>query len=142
MARKHEHDEHCKEIANTLERYAYGQMYRCDNCGEIVDENDVDDFDEISSVCPHCEEETSFEQLSMYDFLEDALDFEYTINANGDFKHGRVMLTCGGPNIYANTGRNSVELYWWGDSGEYPISNNAADILNEYLEDFYNCCKC
>ena len=136
---KTEHNEHCKHIANEIEKYAYGQMYRCENCGEVVDEMTVEDFDELSSTCPHCGEETSFEQLSMFDYLEDALDFEFTVDAFKHYKHGRVMLACGGPNIYADTGANAVTLFWWGERGEYPLSQDAADVLDGCLSELYDC---
>ena len=139
MTNKREHNEHCKHIADTIERYAYGQMYRCNECGELVDEMDFEDFDELETVCPHCGELASYEQLSMFDYLENALDFEFTVNSEKQYKHGRVMLAYGGPTIYADTGARAVTLYWWNERGEYPLSADASDALDEYLQELFEC---
>ncbi len=130
--------DHCKHIANTLESYAYGQMWRCEECGEIVNDADYPDFDgSIIDTCPHCGEEATFEQLSVYDWLDDALDVNYVVSSNGHYMHGLVMVAYGGPSIYVNTRSCEVELYWWADRANYPITRAACDELDAALEELF-----
>lgn len=132
--------EHCKSIAETLDKIANGELFKCPECGEFVDYHDVDEDDYIDDcTCPECGEHVALEQVSMYDWLEDALDYEFTIGSDRNFRGCRVMLTCGGPNIYANTMTGQVELYWWTDRASYPISNRACEELNAAMEEYYTC---
>lgn len=139
--------EHCKSIADTLEMIAQGALYVCPECGEYVNINDHEDdadlFDAIYTGdeirCPECAEVTYLEQVSMYDWLGDALDYEYTIGADRSYRGCRVMVAFGGPTIYVNTMTEQVELYWWCDRATYPISREAVNELDACMEELYNC---
>ena len=137
--------EHCKYIADGLELIAYGQAYKCSECGEVIDCEEYAENEELydaitedeTCVCPHCKEEAEFEQLGVFDWLEDALDIQYTINGDMSYYAGRVMVACGGPNIYVDTLSGAVKLYWWADRAEYELSRAACDALDECLEELY-----
>ena len=75
----------------------------------------------------------------MFDWLEDALDFEYTITSDRQYKACRIMVACGGPNIYVDTLRQNVELYWWNERASYPITNDACNAIDEAMEELYSC---
>ena len=137
--------EACKHIANTLELVAYGQMYRCPECGELVDieehEEDAELYEAIEfgleCKCPNCHEPAEFELVSVYDWLDDALDIKYTVTADLDYSSGRVLVAYGGPNIYVDTAKERVELYWWSDRADYGISTIACNELDEALKELY-----
>lgn len=136
------HDEnrdHCKRIAEELEAHTNGTVYRCPDCGEILElPDDVGD----KYKCPHCgtvSEVDELEQLSVWDYLEDALDIEYRIGSDKQYRSVCIMVACGGPNIYIDTASKSVELYWWGDRASYPISTDATDAVDEWAEELYQC---
>lgn len=132
---------HCIDIANELDEIASGNMIRCPECGEIVSlpyeegegveldcgcKVDIDDLDDLDEV-------------SMYDYFKDsALDIEYTIGSDLNYIGARIMITCGGPNIYINTNNRHVELYWWNESAEAMLSGRAVDAIDEYFADEYN----
>ena len=112
---------HCIEIANELDALASSSMIRCPECGEIVSlpheegegveldcgcKVDIDDLDDLDEV-------------SMYDYFGDCIyDIGYTISDDFDYRGVRVMIACGGPNIYVDTNTCRVELYW-GSSKSY-----------------------
>lgn len=137
--------EHCKAISNELDLIAYGQAYRCPYCGEIIDSEEYAENEEFYEAltdgdeceCPHCHEIEEFEQMSVYDWLNDALDIQYTINSDLSYYAGRVMVACGGPNIYVDTLYNAVRLFWWCDRAEYELSRMACDALDECLRELY-----
>lgn len=132
---------HCINIANELDEIANSDMIRCPICGELVSKpymegeaiklecgcyTDIDDYDDN-------------ETISMYKYFADqALDIEYTINSDLSYKAVRVMIACGGPNIYINTNNKRVELYWWGDTAYATLSSDAVVAIDEYFELEYN----
>lgn len=132
---------HCIDIANELDAFASGDMIRCPECGEIVSlpyeegegvkldcgcKVDIDDLDDLDEV-------------NIYDYFDDDIfNIEYTINSDLEYIGARIMITCGGPNIYINTNSKRVDLYWWGDSAYAALSDRAVDAIDEYFEDEYN----
>lgn len=131
----------CICIANELDALASGNMIRCPECGEIVSapyeegegieldcgcKIDIDDLDNLESV-------------SMFEYFEDrTFDIRYTIDSDLDYIGARVMIACGGPNIYVNTNTGRVELYWGSSEAEAALSAAVVDAIDEYFEDGYN----
>jgi hypothetical protein len=75
------------------------------------------------------------EQLNAYDYLQDALDIEYIIGSDGDYRGARVLVAFGGPNIWVDTKNNIVEGYWWGDKAVRSFSDEIG--LDEALCDLW-----
>lgn len=132
---------HCIAIANELDALASCNMIRCPECGGIVSlpyeegegvkldcgcRIDIDDLDDLDEV-------------SMYDYFEDNIyDIEYTISGDFDYRRARVMIACGGPNIYINTNTSRVELYWGSSKAYAYIEYRTRDAIDAYFEDLYN----
>lgn len=144
-----ENREHCKSIAEDLEAYTDGSGYKCPHCGEVhqmtqYEETEHENEDgETCYTCPSCSEEieeSNLEAVSIYDyFTGDIFDIEYRIGSDRQFRSVKLMVACGGPNIYIDTAAKAVQLYWWTDFAEYPISYSAAEAINEYFEELFNC---
>jgi len=83
------------------------------------------------------DEETG-EALSLYDYFDDVLDYDFVINSNKEYKAVRVAITLGGPNIYINTFTKKLELYWWTEQAELPIDGNLCEEIDQIFEDIYN----
>lgn len=131
----------CKRIAEELNRYINGEIYRCPECGCIcsVEEEENENGDTVYKCSCGCVSEYEPEQLGLYDWAENVLDIEYRCGSNKEFRSVQIMVTCGGPNIYVDTATKSVELYWWGDRASYPISYDTANALDEWAEEYWNC---
>jgi hypothetical protein len=56
------------------------------------------------------------DMISAFDWLQDALDMEFTISSDGEFLGARILVAFGGPNIWVDTRWNKVEGSWWTDS--------------------------
>lgn len=97
-------------------------VYKCPDCGENID--DPDDL----------------ETLSIYDYFDDndIYNIEYRIDGNGELSSVEIMIACGGPNIYIDTEKNAICLYWWGSSAQYPIAPDTADAVEEWARE---CCE-
>lgn len=132
----------CKGVAEELEKYVNGEYFRCPECGDVFTWDDVEVKGDECYYCPHCDEmflDGDLEQLSVYDWLEDVLEIEYRCNSRKEYRSASVMTACGGPTIYVDTGSKQVELYWWTERANYPISADAAAALDDCLEEHWNC---
>lgn len=135
--------EHCKAIAEELERYYNGEYYRCPECGETItfDNNQVNN-EEGTYTCQECKatfEEHELESLSLWDYLNDVFDIEYRIGSDKQLRSVQIMVACGGPNIYIDTASKAVELYWWGDRASYHIDSDVCSEIDSIFEEIYNC---
>lgn len=116
-----ENREHCHSIAQECDDYANGLYYRCSYCGEVFKmPDDVGDW----FRCPSCHEYNSpdyFEQLSIFDYLDDPLDWDFKINRFKEYSGISICVGWGGPNIYIDTNSQQVELYWGGSHESWPL---------------------
>jgi hypothetical protein len=86
------------------------------------------------------ETETNYdgEQMSAFDYLQDALDIEYIVNSKKEYLGARVLVAFGGPNIWINTRTKQVEGAWWGESFTMPYHQDSIG-LDEALEELWQC---
>lgn len=133
--------EHCKSIAEGLDAIACGTLYRCPECGEEIDLSTLAYPEHVTNgdaPCPHCGEEVDeFEQLSVYDWLADALDWEYVTDSRKQYMAARVLVAFGGPSIYVDTMREAVELFWWTDQASYHLTRQACEELDEAMQQLF-----
>lgn len=136
-----ENREHCQRIAQGVEDYAEGRVYRCPECGGILTlPDDVGD----KYRCPDCEtvsDVDDLEEQSLYDYFSDCLDVEYRVSgrAHDAFRSVCIMVACGGPNIYIDTASRAVELYWWTDRASYPLSHDVCDAIDDWASEMWAC---
>lgn len=79
--------------------------------------------------------------LSFYDYFNDALDIEYTIGGDGTFRGVRIMVACGGSNIWVDTLRGEVFGAWWSDRASAWIPSEICNEIDEVFEEYYNCTR-
>lgn len=143
-----ENRDHCRYIAETLDRYASGDLYKCPHCDEVhtmgdYEENEHENEDGCTCyTCPNCGEEIEeycLEAVSMYDYFSDCYDIEYRCGSDREYRSVCIMVACGGPNIYIDTATKQVELYWWTDRASYPISYNTVEAVDAWAEEYWSC---
>ena len=138
-----ENRQHCISIAETLEAIHNGQIYRCPECGEYITEEQL--FNpESEAICPCCKAEEitpdDCEQVSLFDHLENVLDIEYRIGSDRKtFKSVRLMVACGGPNIFIDTAASEVQLYWWNERAHCPLDPETCDAINDLFTELFEC---
>ena len=141
--------EQCKYIADSLEKVASGDYFLYD--GELYP-IDTEEFFEVKGcrydeengvyIMPDGEEvcEGDVYPVCLFDYLGDNVyDIEYTIGSDKDYRGVRIMVACGGPNIYINTKSGDVELYWWSESARYPMSKDVIDYIDSVYEELFAC---
>ena len=81
-------------------------------------------------------EEQDEAYLSAYDYLSTVLDVVHYVTDDRDYLGTRVMVAFGGPTIWVDTYKRTVEGQWWGDT--FTGSFDDAIGLTEACEDMYN----
>ena len=102
---------------------------RCESCTECG--ADLGD----SSVCPECEAH-NYDRLSGFDYLADVLDINWILDSNREFKGARILVAFGGPNIWIDTDKQTVEGSWWGESFTASYTHDEMDIEGACAEVF------
>ena len=147
MTMNNENYEHCKDIAEELEKVVSGDYFMYE--GELFP-IDTDDFSDVNGckyddenelyIMPNGEElcEGDVYPVSLLDWLDDGVyDVEYTIGSNKEYRGVRLMVACGGPNIYIDTKSGDVELYWWNESARYPMSSDVVNMIDSIYEELF-----
>lgn len=94
--------------------------------------------EEIEAIYNGTETNEDGEIITLYDYLCDALDFEYTITSQKTYKSVKVFVTLGGPNVWIDTATACVHLAWCNERCEYPLSYDVCDEIDNIFEDYYN----
>ena len=143
---REENYQYCRRIAEEIENVADGKLYRCPHCGNDFCMDDAEEYEtedgDTAIHCPNCNEELltdELEPLSVYDYFSDALDIEFTIDAQREYKGICIWVTVGGPSIWVDTNAGEVKLAWWGERATAYLSRSACDAIDEYGEELYNC---
>jgi hypothetical protein len=77
------------------------------------------------------------EEMSAYDYLEDALDIEYICNSQRECIGARILVAFGGPNIWVDTRNNIVKGAWWDEHASQEFEDNIG--LNDAIIELFNC---
>ena len=133
--------EHVHGIAKTLEAIADGNLFKCPECGEWISESDSEYNEQHDIItCCRCGAEFNSEDtdpVSMGDYFSDCLDIMYYSRGRNidDYAGVRVLVACGGPDIFIDTRKAKVELFWWGEHAEYDLF--CAWAIDELFEEFW-----
>lgn len=104
-----ENRQYCKDIAKELESIFNGEILNDDG-----------------------------EQMTLYDYFNDVLDFEYTIDSRKEYKSVKIWVTLGGPNVWIDTSDSYIRLAWGSDREEYPLSYYVRDEIDSIFEEYYS----
>ena len=104
-----ENKKYCKDIAEELKSIYNGEMLNDDG-----------------------------EEMTLYDYFSDVLDFEYTISSRKEYQSVKVWIALGGPNVWIDTGDSYVRLAWGADREEYPLNYDVCAEIDSIFEEYYN----
>lgn len=137
-------NEYTDSIAKKLEAICNGELYICPHCGEeftyeeLEERNALTD-DGLVHFCPDCED-VELEEETMWEYFDSdgIYNIEYVVDSAKEYKACRIMVACGGPNIYINTWDKCVELYWWGSDAKTYLSQNVCSAIDEVFLQWYD----
>lgn len=69
------------------------------------------------------------EEVGLYDYFADALDFEIILSSTRTVKAVRLIVALGGPTCWIDTEHGVVICAWGTDRAEYPIDGDLCDEL-------------
>ena len=115
---------HVLSIVRELE-----QGRQCESCTECG----ADLYD--SAACPECAHENP-DTLNGFDYIADVLDVNWVLDANREFLGARLLVSFGGPNIWIDTAKQTVEGRWWGDSFTASYNHDEMDVQGACAEWF------
>lgn len=73
---------------------------------------------------------------TLYEYISDALEVEYTKSLTGQLKGVRILAVFGGPNIYINTGTGKIEGYAAGEYDEVDLTPEVSEEIEEIVTEF------
>lgn len=132
-----EHTKHCKSISEELDEIVNNLAYECKECCNTFSAST--DADDVS--CPHCQSK-EVELCYLERYFEDCLDVQYYVEGNANrptYRAVRILVTFGGPNIYIDTNRMAVELFWWNEYASYPLKDRTAEAIDALFESWFFC---
>ena len=81
------------------------------------------------------------EATDLYSYFEDALDIEYRISGDSEYRSVAVTIATGGPHIEIDTNDSAVKLWWGGYKAQWNICRDTADAIDEIFEEYYQSIK-
>ena len=127
-----ENQNYCKRIADELEDIAVGYVYKCPECGAQIKTP--------GTRCSQCGTEVDpddVEKVSMYDYMDDVLEVEYTIDSRREYIGARLYVTLGGPTVYIDTRDQMVCLHCGGERAEWGLSYNTCGAIDDVLREMW-----
>tara|TARA_R100001086_G_C11648530_1_gene206660 strand:+ start:39 stop:455 length:417 start_codon:yes stop_codon:yes gene_type:complete len=112
----------CDSIAQGLQDGEQREF--CPDCGNQDWDNDCCEDYKL------CQGDGNFivEIKSGYDYLNDALDIQYIVNSDRTYRAARILVACGGPNIWIDTLHQEVQGYWASDKAISHYYTDKMDI--------------
>lgn len=99
-------------------------------------DGNIDVLDDDEDMLEDCE------SVSLLEYLDDSYDVTATVNiSNRDVPTGyRIMVACGGPNVYVDTNACEVQGFWWTDKAVSYIPGEVCSAINdEFTELCWGC---
>lgn len=76
------------------------------------------------------------EEVSLYDYVADALDYEVVLTSQKTVKAVRLYVTLGRPTCWIDTGEHAVVCHWGTEQAEYAIDWDLCDELEEIIAEY------
>lgn len=147
---KNENYEHVKAIRDELLEIVTGEYKEVDGDYVKVQEDEkgyryVEADGNLYTEDPDADGDNVYplddlEDYTLFEYFADVLDVEYTTDYRKEYKAVRLMIACGGPNIYVDTRTGTVDLYWWGEEAHIGLDKEVVEEIDSiYSEYFYTC---
>ena len=113
--------------ANTNNGYPFG--VRDDNSDEV--------FHDYEEAVSQGVEEDNIVPADGIDYLSDALDIQYVVSGDRQYRGARILIAFGGPTAWINTLTGQVEAAWWSETVYRDLPREFVEELDNALEELW-----
>ena len=99
------------------------------------------DIEKYNDLCDELEELERIGATNLYEYFNDYLDVEYTIDSSGEYLGACIWIGLGGPNIWIDTRDRAVKLAWGNERAEWGIRYETAAEIDEIFEEQFKCLR-
>ena len=71
--------------------------------------------------------------------FDDVLDIVYMVGSDGEVRGVELLVGFGGPNLYVDTRAEIVKGYWGGNYATANLYSEAAERINDYFAELFEC---
>jgi hypothetical protein len=115
--------------------------YECDEIGPLT-EAEQEELQEMKEELEAIRKKLdNGEATDLYSYFEDALDIEYRISGDGEYRSVAVTITTGGPHIEIDTSDRAVKLWWGSVKAQWGICGDTACAIDDIFEEYYQLIK-
>ena len=114
-----------RRIAEALDAYAEGRAYTDGDGDEAI-------LTDLGEDAPE-----DWEQRWIGDYFDDIYNLRHIVDDELDYRSVRVMVACGGPNVWVDTDSMAVELYWCSDHVSYALLSSTVTEIDDYFREVY-----
>lgn len=96
-------------------------------------------FKELNAIYEGRATNDDGEPETFWDYFSDPLDYEFTVNSQGEYVGARVWVTLGGPNVWIDTRRGEIGGAWGADRAERWLPGEIRDEIDEIFHEYFRC---
>lgn len=78
------------------------------------------------------------EEGDLRSYFDDYLDVNYIVNSSKEYESARIYVTLGGPAIWIDTDKSTVEISWGSTRKTAYLSYNVRDEIDEIFREIYD----
>ena len=78
------------------------------------------------------------EQAGFGDYFSETYNEHFIVNRDGELQGVRVMVACGGPNVWVDTYSQEVVSYWGSDTERYPLLSSTAEAIDDWAREVFD----
>lgn len=82
-------------------------------------------------------EAAKWAEASTYDYLSDALDIEYRVTSDAQYRSAEILISFGGPNAWIDTKTGLLVVTWWSEPVTRPLPQDFIDGLDDAAEELW-----
>lgn len=92
----------------------------------------------IANGTPYGEEPNADgETATAWDYVSDALDIGYRVNARGEYKSAELLIGFGGPDAWVDTARGELIVTWWSSPVRVDLPREFIDGIDEVCRELW-----
>lgn len=72
------------------------------------------------------------------DYFNETYNEHLVVDRTGELHGVRLMVACGGPNVWEDTYNQEVVSYWGSDTERYPMLSSTAEAIDDWAREVFD----